>query len=202
MRWLAMAIPVVMLLAVLWLDRSRKKRKAAVSMAPPKKEPEIASDDSNFAFYSTCVRRGFRYIGETVAAYVHDMHVRLPRDKERLFARVPVSDFVYLAETHGQRCTSCKERLFDFYVTRPNEQWKIEAYGPFGADRIGRGCGSCGKLHEVCEVPNADRKAYEAHQSSRLSETSLLRLEMEQLGTLHGFVESFGIKRDNDLMYY
>lgn len=194
MRWLAMAIPVVMLLAVLWLDRGRKRRKAASK----KKEPEIAPEDPDYAFYKSCTDQYIRYIGEKVETYVHHMHVPMTREGEVLFARVPATNYRYLANLYDERCPDCRGRLFTFYVTRRDNSWRREYYGEFAAKRLGQACGSCGKKF-IERLSASDLIDHVDDENMDLA--TRIRLQFLDAPSIFVFVQSYGL-REKEMMYY
>ena len=144
--------------------------------------------DPQRAFYERCLRHGFRYIGERGPAFVDGLHVRMPYDEQHLFARVPVSDFDLLADLHEQRCTDCKGRLFDFYVTSLDASWRHEHYGKFRADHIGRACGSCGKIQYVDEGSDVGRGAGAAGRALPLAPK--LRTRLSDAKSIFEFVDT------------
>ncbi len=132
------------------LSAFRKKRHAHRVTNPP---PIINHDDPDHPFYQLCLQAGFRYIGEQAPALVHGVHVRMERENEFLFARVPVSESYPVLRSRHQRCALCERRLFDLYVTGPETILPPGFYGKYRAHLIGRVCGACGQVDFVDDVP-------------------------------------------------
>lgn len=155
MRFFVLALSTVSLI-VLLLRRSRAFRARA---AVPVPRDAIGPDDPDRTFHDRAVAAGFRYVGERNASFMSAFHVTLPKEGERLLARIPLVEnegtFELERNIHRQRCddAACRGRMFGLYATGPECELDHRFYGPVRAYEVGEACGTCLRVRARCDIP-------------------------------------------------